>query len=80
MPTTLIGLVFTSAFTIYTPEGAPLPRIEAITDRGPILEMIVQCRRGTGIISYSKIEKLYCGPRGACSRNRDAVIGRLCSK
>ncbi len=80
MTPTLIWLAVASTFTIYTPEGRPLPRVEAITDRGPILEMIVHCRRGgTGIISYSKLERLYCGPRGRCSGDREAVIGRLCS-
>ncbi len=50
MTPTLIWLAVASTFTIYTPEGRPLPRVEAITDRGPILEMIVHCRRGgTGI-------------------------------
>lgn len=75
----LAVLLVASTFTIYAPSSKQLPHIEALTDRGPIVEMIVRCRVGTAIVSYSKIEKLYCGPRGACSRDRDAVIARLCA-
>jgi hypothetical protein len=78
MGMTVSALLVASTFTIYPPPEGPRPRIEAITDRGPILEMIVHCRKGTGILSYSKIERLYCSPRG-CSRNRDTAIVRLCS-
>lgn len=67
-----------STFTLYTREPNSLPRIEAMTDRGPILEMIVQCRAGTGIITYSKLEKLYCGPRWRCNRDLDIVLAALC--
>ena len=76
---TIASLLFTSSSTIYLPEGRPLPRIEAITDRGPILEMIVKCQSGTAIMTFSKIERVYCGPRGHCDRSRRAVISRLCS-
>lgn len=79
MKSVLTAVVLASTTTIYMPEGRPLPRIEAITDRGPILEMIVQCRKGTAIMSYSKIENVYCGPRGGCTKDRDAIIARLCA-
>lgn len=79
MQIVLAALLVTSPFITYAPSGAPLPRTEAVIDRGPILELIVQCRKGTGILSYSKLERLYCGPKGNCSRNRDLAISRLCS-
>ena len=54
------------------------PKIEAVTDKGPILEMIVRCRTGTAIISYSKIERVYCDPRLSCARDRNVVARRAC--
>lgn len=72
------ALVFTGTFTIYTvPRSAP-PRIEAMTDRGPIVEMIVGCQNGTAIITYSKLEKLYCGPKRGCDRSQTRVIRDAC--
>ena len=54
------------------------PLIEAVTDKGPILEMIVRCKTGTAIISYSKIERVYCGPKLTCARDGNAVARRAC--
>jgi hypothetical protein len=64
---------------IVTPRKAQtVPRIEATVDRGPIVEMIVRCPRGTAIVSYSKIERLYCGPKQACTRSIDRVVSAAC--
>lgn len=41
--------------------------VEAYTDRGPIVELIIRCPVGTGIMSYSKIERLYCSSKHNCS-------------
>ncbi len=54
------------------------PRIEATTDRGPIVEMIVRCSKGTAIISYSRIERLYCSPKHACNRSLGTVLAQTC--
>ena len=67
-----------STFTVYTKPNGRAPAIEAITDRGPILEMIVRCPKGTAIITYSKVEKLFCGPKSNCSADRGEIIGRTC--
>ena len=40
--------------------------IEVITDRGLIAELIVRCHGDVAILSYSKVEKLYCTPRDGC--------------
>jgi len=67
------------AFTIYPgPALEDAAQVEAITDRGPILELIVRCETGSAIISYSKLEGLYCDPRLACEEDRDSVIRRTC--
>jgi hypothetical protein len=53
-------------------------RIEATVDRGPIVELIVRCPSGTAIISYSKVEKLYCGPKHTCNRQISRVVYEAC--
>ena len=78
MNETLFVLALASHFTIYPIEGKAPPRVEAITDRGPIDELIIGCRTGTSIITYSKVEKLYCAPKQGCGRDRDAMIARAC--
>lgn len=53
-------------------------RIEAFVDRGPILELTVNCSRGTAILSYSKSERIFCNPVGTCSPHREAIIEQTC--
>jgi hypothetical protein len=53
-------------------------RVEMVIDRGPILEMIIRCQAGTAIVSYSKIERLYCTPKHVCSRSRHETFARSC--
>jgi len=60
------------------PSNRRPPRIEAVIDRGPIFELIVRCSSGTAIVSYSKVERLYCGPKGGCGGNRDEVFRKSC--
>jgi hypothetical protein len=54
--------------------------IEAQIDRGPIVELIVKCPKGVAIISYSKIEKLYCSPRFRCRRALTPVLADSCGR
>jgi hypothetical protein len=63
---------------VQPPAAAAQPRIEATTDRGPIVEMIVRCPKGTAIISYSKVERLYCSPKLTCNRNLGTIVARAC--
>ena len=72
------ALVVASLTTIYPGKAANLGQIEAVTDRGPILEIIVRCPTGTAIMTYSKIEKVFCTPQIKCSVDRNAVIRRSC--
>lgn len=55
------------------------PQVEAALDRGPIVEIIVRCPAGTAILSYSKVEKLYCTPTHVCHRSMATIIARSCS-
>lgn len=52
--------------------------VEALVDRGPIVDLIVRCQSGTAIISFSKIERRYCTPQLECFRALDESIVRSC--
>jgi hypothetical protein len=54
------------------------PRVEAAIDRGPIVEIIVRCSPGTAILSYSKVERLYCTPKHQCDRSMAITTARSC--
>jgi hypothetical protein len=56
----------------------PSSRVEATIDRGPIVELIVKCGGGSAIISYSKVEKLYCTPKFKCSAGLKTVLRQTC--
>ena len=63
---------------------APAPtarsRVEAMTDKGPIVELIVRCRAGTAILSYSKIERVFCSPKLHCAPQLATVVARACGE
>jgi hypothetical protein len=81
-------IVLAANFTAYpafgdrgvtTPRSAQSnSRVEATIDRGPISELVVRCRSGSAIISYSKVERVYCSPRHQCDRQLAALIKRTC--
>lgn len=52
--------------------------VEAYTDRGPIIEVIIKCSRGSGILTYSKIERLYCSSRHTCFPSLKAAARDTC--
>jgi hypothetical protein len=76
---TLAASTATGVFTDYPGFLDPNSEIEAIVDRGPISELIVKCGPGTAILSYSKIEDLYCTPNGSgCFKSFDAAMSNTC--
>ena len=88
MYTTIGAMIIAANFTgyqAYGDRGITIPRaadgnprIEATTDRGPIVEMIVRCRKGTAIISYSKMERLYCTPKFVCGGSLATIVEKSC--
>lgn len=54
------------------------PHVEAATDLGPIIEIIVRCPHGTAILTYSKVDKRYCTPKLRCGRSLAAIVARSC--
>ncbi len=73
-----VAAVTNGIITLYSGPNAPDPRIEAATDRGPIIEYIVRCPKGTAIISYSKMERLFCDPQLRCEAGKEPVMRRAC--
>ena len=73
----VVGLAMAAGFTDY-PAFLKRGVIEAYTDRGPIVEMIVRCPVGTGIISYSKIDHLYCSSKLDCFPRLQPAVSRTC--
>lgn len=80
--------LLTSNFITYPAFGdsltgvrGPMPgrvRIEAAIDKGPIIELIVRCPVGTGILSYSKLERLYCSSKQTCDARIAVAISDTC--
>ncbi len=73
-----IGLAIAPVYSDYPGFVNKNVLVEAYTDLGPIVEMIVKCPSGTGIISYSKIEKLYCSSKLDCFKGIHAAVQRTC--
>lgn len=68
----------TSLFSDYPAFVDTKSRIEAYVDKGPILELIINCPEGTGIVSYSKIERLYCSSKHDCFASLKSASKRTC--
>ena len=65
-------------FTVYPGFVDPKAQIEAVTDLGPVLEVVLKCQRGTAIMSYSKVEGVYCTPKWVCYDDMKQAIARSC--
>lgn len=52
--------------------------VEAYTDRGPIVELIVRCPVGTGILSYSKIDRRFCSSKHVCYASLRPAVSNTC--
>jgi len=74
----LASLSAGNIFTIYPGFIEPKIDIQAVTDKGPVLELIIACRPGEGIISYSKPDRLYCVPDATCYSSIRPAIAHLC--
>lgn len=64
-----------SDYPAFLKKGDP---VEAYIDRGAIIELIVRCPVGTGIMSYSKIERLYCSSKHNCSNGLHTAVEDTC--
>lgn len=80
----MIGLIFavttaaSTPFSDYPGFVDPEAIVEARIDRGPIVELIVKCGEGAAIISYSKIERVFCTPQLVCGPGLKRAISATC--
>ena len=75
---TAVGLALVAIYSDYPAFLKRSGVIEAYTDRGPIVELIVRCGDGTGIMSYSKIERLYCSSKLKCTTTLKSAVADTC--
>ena len=78
MNSILVAVAVTSTFTLYPGFVEPKSQIEAVRDIGPVLELIVKCPLGNGMMSYSKVDKKFCTADWTCYRDPKAAIAHLC--
>lgn len=72
------GLAAAAGFVDYPGFTNPGSAIESVMDRGPIVEIVVRCPAGTGIMSYSKIDRQFCTPGLRCAPGLAPAVRRLC--
>jgi hypothetical protein len=72
------GFALAASYTDYPAFRGAGGVVEAWTDRGPLVELIVKCPIGTGIISYSKIERLYCSSKHGCYPRLATAFDETC--
>ena len=70
--------IASNLFTLYPGFTNPASDIQMITDKGLVLEMVIACRPGEGIITFSKIDRAFCTPDARCFGDIDKAIGHLC--
>ena len=72
------SLQLSTGLTDYPRAAVGTAVVEAVVDRGPIQELIVRCPAGKAILSYSKVERLFCGRGAGCGRDLPTVVQRVC--
>ena len=72
-----------SSFTTYPAFGDRLGnrvygRIESAQDKGLMVELIVRCGGDVTIVTFSKVEKLFCGSSHKCGTTLETAIAPVC--
>ncbi len=57
--------------------------VEMTADKGLMIEIVLRCSRegnkvSAGIMTYSKIERLYCSSRNYCTRDAEKAADDTC--
>ncbi len=73
-----VGLALVAVYSEYPSFIKRGQVVEAYTDRGMIVEMIVRCPAGSGILSYSKVERLYCSSKHMCTKQLQPAVDDTC--
>jgi len=64
-------------------DRVPVPdgrRIEMAHDKGLIVELTVRCGVQVGIITFSKVERVYCAPSHACWPDLNRAAQEMCGQ
>lgn len=69
----------TMAYADYPGALSRTSPVEAAIDRGAVVEMIVRCGQRSGILRFSKIERLFCDPRSRCHTRFAAAHRATCA-
>lgn len=80
-------IAFTALSSSGSSEGSSMPQLPdaAFSANKLVIQMVVKCPGrlledpGFGIISYSRIEKLYCTPNSGCFSSAKTAINQMCS-
>lgn len=78
MLSSTLAAVATAAVIQYPAFTRDRGPVEAVIDKGLMVEFIVRCRPGTGIMSYSKAERRYCSSRHSCHATFAAAWKATC--
>ena len=82
--TITVSTAFAANFTLYPGFRDRDALVEAATDEGLIVEVILRCERTSsgkiksGIMTYSKIENLYCSSKNRCFRDAERAFDDTC--
>ena len=73
-----------STFSLYPGLNNPDAIVEMTTDHGLTVEIVLRCERKSdgsikpGIMTYSKVEKLFCSSKMFCTRDAEAAADDTC--
>jgi len=70
-------------FTLYPGFTDPNAFVEMTTDKGLIIEIVLRCSRKNGkvkagIMTYSKMDRMFCSSKMRCSRSADKAADDTC--
>ena len=78
-PIIAVAAAASLAYTDYPGALSRSSPVEAAIDRGTVVEMIVRCGDGAGIMRFSKVERLFCDPKLRCHAKFAAAHRATCA-
>lgn len=72
-------------FNLYPGMSDPNAYVEMTSDKGLIVEIVLRCDRResgqvkAGIMTYSKVERLFCSSKNRCFRKAEKAADHTCS-
>ena len=79
MSVSLFFALSAGIFTIYPGFIDPQAKVQVATDKGPIVELVIACGRGEGVMSFSKIDRKFCIPNSSCYNSFSVAYVELCN-